>query len=154
MSRSCTAMVEDQSVATGNARTLLLVLTDSMNSITGDSWLAVGTMANRANMSEREVQLCLRELEKLGELKVVIGGGPRKTNLYTLGPNYSPNPDPILNPLSNPGGIDPRIGLGANRPRQSGRGGAKGVHGYDNGLHPIHPEKSNPYAQWDTSEDT
>jgi len=110
MSRQALQAIEE-SKAIGSALVLLRCLADAMNSITGESWLALATMAQRTSLSEREVRYSLRELEASGELSVKPGAGHHRTNVYTLGPNYAPNlstSDPKT--LSDPKDIDIRIG--------------------------------------------
>jgi hypothetical protein len=71
---------------------VLLALADYTNS-EGIAWPAVSTLARKVRMSKRNVQRCVRVLEKAGELEVRQNQGRKGSNIYrirvpTIGPNY------------------------------------------------------------------
>src|SRR5262245_42302484 len=104
---------------------VLLALADYTNS-DGIAWPAVSTLARKARMSERNVQRCVRALEKAGELEVRANQGRRGSNIYriTLASTKSDNSDAhvtgdsgIANTVSpvSPGGGG-SVALSVNKP--------------------------------------
>lgn len=73
------------SKSTGNTRNVLAVMADRADDH-GLCWPGVEDCAARANCSVRTVQYALRDLEALGELKILASpeGGRKKTPLYHL----------------------------------------------------------------------
>lgn len=66
------------------ARLVLIAIADSTNEHGTCAWPSVKTLAAKANLSERSVQGALKELVKLGELKVEWNQGPYGSNWYTV----------------------------------------------------------------------
>jgi len=62
---------------------VLLALADYTNS-NGIAWPAVPILAKKARMSKRNVQRCLRALEKAGELEIRPNKGRRGSNIYRI----------------------------------------------------------------------
>jgi Helix-turn-helix domain len=62
---------------------VLLALADYTNS-EGIAWPAVSTLAGKARMSERNVQRCVRALQKAGELEVRQNQGRKGSNIYRI----------------------------------------------------------------------
>jgi Helix-turn-helix domain len=73
---------------------VLLALADYTNS-EGIAWPAVSTLAQKVRMSKRNVQRCVRALEKAGELEIRQNQGRRGSNIYRvlLSNIESNNPD-------------------------------------------------------------
>ena len=72
-------------------RLVLLALADYTNH-EGIAWPAVSTLARKVWMSKRNVQRCLRVLEKTGELEVRRNQGRRGSNIYRIRlPNIEAN---------------------------------------------------------------
>jgi hypothetical protein len=66
---------------------LLLALADNSKD-SGRSWPGVKYLAKKARMSRRNVQLCLRKLERSGMISVVPHGGRNGTNAYRIQLQY------------------------------------------------------------------
>src|SRR5215470_13001656 len=62
---------------------VLLALADYTNS-EGIAWPAVSTLARKVRMSKRNVQRCVRALEKAGELEIRPNQGRRGSNIYRI----------------------------------------------------------------------
>lgn len=62
---------------------VLLALADYTNS-EGIAWPAASTLAKKVRTSKRNVQRCVRELEKAGELEVRRNEGRRGSNIYRI----------------------------------------------------------------------
>ena len=87
----------NESSAVGADRLVLLALADTMND-EGECWPSVKWLARKAKVSESTARRCLRNLEDLGEIITVDGGGSeaaeragfrklrgdRNTNAYLL----------------------------------------------------------------------
>lgn len=88
MSIYAIAAVWRHSQSEGYARLVLLALANWANTDTAEAWPSVATLASMANVGRRTVQRSLGELEELGELSRVIGGGVSyggaPTNHYRL----------------------------------------------------------------------
>jgi hypothetical protein len=66
------------------ARLVLLSIASHANREGRHSWPSVETICIEARLTRREVQYCLRDLELLGELATIRGGGRGKSNSYEL----------------------------------------------------------------------
>ena len=62
---------------------VLLALADYTNS-EGIAWPAISTLARKVRMSKRNVQRCVRALEKAGELEIRPNQGRRGSNVYRI----------------------------------------------------------------------
>src|SRR6266403_1023681 len=62
---------------------VLLKLADFSND-RGISWPAVSTLAKYARISKRQVQRCIKKLQRDDELRVVPNEGPKGSNLYKI----------------------------------------------------------------------
>ena len=78
-----TSWVLRNSRATLGSRLVLLVLADYADEDGGSCWPSVKTIARETLLSERQVQYCLRSLEKMGEISIEKGGG-RRSNRYRV----------------------------------------------------------------------
>lgn len=68
-----------------HAARLVLISIANHCSVMGDNaWPAVATIAREANISERQVQYALKELEEIGELSFVDGTGRGQTHKFSL----------------------------------------------------------------------
>lgn len=76
--------VWESSRAEGMDRLVLLAIADNANDQGANAWPSVATIAGKAKVSERTVQRCVKSLQLLGELEVVIGGGRHNVNIYTV----------------------------------------------------------------------
>jgi Helix-turn-helix domain len=102
MSISSVSTVLQSSQARRSARMILIILAHHTNA-GGYAWPSVPTIANEAQLSIRTVQYNLRKLERIGELKTMVGAGPKGCNLYQVMPNLSHDgPDePRCNPTES-----------------------------------------------------
>ncbi len=64
-------------------RLVLLALADHADD-SGKCWPGVESLSIKANLSERQCQRCLRNLEVAGEIKTDPQGGPHGTNLFRI----------------------------------------------------------------------
>lgn len=130
MSVQALAWVLENSRATHGARLVLIAIANHANKDGEDAWPSVRTLAREARLSERQVQYAIRKLEKLGELTIFEGRGPKGCNRYAITPitksGFWPDRSP---PGSAPRGCKICGGKGCNictRGVQSGAsGGAK-----------------------------
>lgn len=83
MAVAWTDRVWKESAAEGGARLVLLALAHFAND-DGDAWPSVPSLAGRTRMTERNVQLCLRQLQTTGEITLSKGGGRSVTNRYRI----------------------------------------------------------------------
>ncbi len=83
MSFEVTNAVWKHSEQKSGTRLVLLALADYTNN-EGIAWPAVSTLAQKVRMSERQVQRCVRKLEKDGELEVRRNKGSRGSNIYRI----------------------------------------------------------------------
>lgn len=84
MSVKAMSWVWEHSAAKSTARLVLLALADHAGHDGGDAWPSVGRLADRCGMSERTVQVALRQLVDLGEIEVASQAGPGGVNRYRL----------------------------------------------------------------------
>ena len=77
----------------------------------GRAWPSVCTLAKKARLSERETQYVLRQLEEMGELRVLHNEGPKGCNLYQIqeGVQLLQGCNPCTGAISNRGGAISRI---------------------------------------------
>ncbi|MGH9090199.1 MAG: helix-turn-helix domain-containing protein [Acidimicrobiales bacterium] len=66
------------SQATGTTFLVLLALADVADD-QGECWPSIAHLARKCRVSERTVQRCVRDLEDIGEVVVVVGGGRAST---------------------------------------------------------------------------
>jgi hypothetical protein len=71
------------SQAKNSARLVLLVIAHHQNQ-DGEAYPSISTLMRETNLSERSVQTGIRTLQKLNELVVDIGKGPRGCNVYRI----------------------------------------------------------------------
>lgn len=94
--------VWERSRATEGALLVNLAMADFAHDDGTGVYPSVHTLAQKARLSDRQVQRILRQLESLGEIEVAaIGGGRRHTSRYTLTPGgdrMSPFPRPTVTP--------------------------------------------------------
>ena len=83
MSIEKTSEVWKHSRQKSGALLVLLALADFTNS-KGIAWPAVSTLARKVRMSKRNVQRCVRALQKAGELEVLWNQGRRGSNVYRI----------------------------------------------------------------------
>jgi hypothetical protein len=75
--------VWDHSKANGNGLLLMLAIADFAND-QREAWPSVGTLAKRTRLGERSVQRLATELQAMGELEIVVGGGRLGCNIYRI----------------------------------------------------------------------
>jgi len=76
--------VIDNSQASSGSLVVLLMIANHCNKDGYGGWVGYETLAKESRMTRRNVMNCVGNLEKLGELKVEVGKGPHRTNLYSL----------------------------------------------------------------------
>lgn len=84
MSVQAIGWVLDHSQATLGSRLVLIAIANHAKSDGTGAWPSLKLIAKESHLSEREVRYCLRELENLGELHTIQGGGFHRCNLYSL----------------------------------------------------------------------
>ena len=72
-----------------SARLVLFVIAHHQNR-DGIAYLSIATLMRETNLSDRSVQTAIRTLQKLNELAVDIGKGPRGCNVYRILLHTSP----------------------------------------------------------------
>jgi len=63
-----------ESESTNTARLVLLSLADSVNDL-GECWLGYASIARKSRVSESTARRACRQLEEMGELEIILGGG-------------------------------------------------------------------------------
>jgi hypothetical protein len=76
-------VIEKSEHKSGNLVVLLMIANHAHSDGKG-SWAGTATLAAESRMTRRQVQRCIRQLEKSGELRIEMNAGPRGTNLYSL----------------------------------------------------------------------
>lgn len=66
------------------ARLVLISIANHCSVMGNNAWPAVSTIAREANVSERQVQYALKELEAIGELSFVDGTGRGQTHKFSM----------------------------------------------------------------------
>lgn len=84
MSVQAISWVLENSESRLGPRHVLISIANHADRLGKNAWPSVATIARESRLSEREVQYALRDLVKLGELKVERSAGPKGTNLYSL----------------------------------------------------------------------
>lgn len=84
MSVQALSWVFDHSESELAARHVLLSIANHADKFGQNSWPSFPTIAQEARVTEKTVQRSIKELVSLGELKVLIGAGPNRSNLYSL----------------------------------------------------------------------
>jgi hypothetical protein len=123
------AAVWRHSRSEGSARLVLLALADHANTQTAEAWPAIKTMASMARVDRRTVQRSLSEIEELGEISRVIGGGVSHGGAPTN--HYRINlPDATHEPVDkSPDRAAPhRPNRAASDPNRAAETGVKGRH--------------------------
>jgi len=96
MSVQAMSWVFDHSKAKSGSLVVLLCIANHAHADGRGAWPSIQTLARESRLSDRQVQHCIRQLEKSGELKTEKGAGPNGTNLYSLplfrGEIFSPPP--------------------------------------------------------------
>jgi Helix-turn-helix domain len=76
------------------SRLVLLAIADCADDQGEKAWPHIATIARKAHVSERQAQRAIKELCVIGELRVELEAGPRRSNVYQLrmeGDNLSPS---------------------------------------------------------------
>jgi len=94
--------VFDNSKAEHAARLVLISIANHADKFGRNAWPSVTSIGKEALLSERVVRTSLRQLETIGELKVIYGGGPHRSNLYSLPKMNGANPAPTEGAESAP----------------------------------------------------
>lgn len=76
--------VWQHSKQSGGALVLLLAIADNAHDDGDGAFPSVGTLAKKARMSERNVNLVLLQLAQAGEIAITPGGGRGNTNSYRV----------------------------------------------------------------------
>lgn len=84
MSMEAMTWVWKNSKQKGSALLALLAIADFARDDGTNSWPSIRTLAEKTRMSERSVQLIIKQLSVQGEITVGPGGGARKTNVYCV----------------------------------------------------------------------
>jgi hypothetical protein len=78
----------------GSELLVLLAIADNAKDDGRDAWPGIPELARKTRLTERNIQLVLRKLEKSGELVIERNAGPNRANLYHIilnGENISPS---------------------------------------------------------------
>ena len=84
MSVQALSWVLDNSESEHAARLVLISIANHCDKFGHNAWPSVGSIASESRLCERVVRSAIVELENAGELKVLRGAGPHRTNLYSL----------------------------------------------------------------------
>ena len=103
MSYACITRVLAHSRQTGTAKLLLVAIARFADDDGTGATPSIATLARLTGTGERNVQLLIRKLEQVGELRCAIGAGPEGCNRYTI--CVTPVDDPPITPVS-PGSPD------------------------------------------------
>jgi Helix-turn-helix domain len=85
MSVTVMSRVWQLSAAKGTELLLLLAIADFADDA-GRAFPSVHTLSEKVRLTERPVRYLLRKLERMGELKTTVAGGPHGANLYHIQP--------------------------------------------------------------------
>jgi hypothetical protein len=118
----------------GGALVLLLAIADNAHDDGDSAYPSIATLAKKARMTERNVNLLLKQLVEAGEIGIRQGEGPRGTNVYRVNLHDGPAPENI-SPLKT------------FHPEKSGTGGVKnpvkgGEAHFRGGVKPTSPKPS------------
>lgn len=84
MSVQAMSWVLNESSSTLGSRLVLLSIANHADAKGMNSWPSIPTIACESHVSERQVQRCLRELERIGELQIDRGEGYKGSHRYQL----------------------------------------------------------------------
>lgn len=110
----------------GGALVLLLAIADNAHDDGDSAYPSIGTLAKKARMTERNVNILLKQLTLAGEISIRHGEGPRGTNVYRVNLHEEPTPENISPPKTF-------------HPEKSDKGGEVGFRG---GVKPTSPKPS------------
>lgn len=118
----------------GGALVLLLAIADNAHDDGDSAYPSIGTLAKKARMTERNVNILLKQLVLAGEISIRHGEGPRGTNVYRVNLHDQPTPENISPPKTfHPEKSDTR---GVKNPVRGGEASFRG------GVKPISPKPS------------
>lgn len=122
----------------GSARFVLVVLAQRANA-EGVCWPALADIATRVALSEKQTRRCVRDLEALGELRIIKRGGGRTPNHYQVMPRK------ILAPTQGVSTENTRTPM-SGTPDTHGRGPRTPMSGVcsENTVPPLSPLPSHP----------
>lgn len=143
MSVQASSWAWEHSESAGNTRLVLLAIADAADREGANAWPSQDSIARMCRISVRTVRRCILELEELGELEVIIHGGPayrddRRPNKYRLLKmqlGTGGHPDPPSRPTG--GHAEPTGG-------QTGSNGRTLLTGYPSSSNPSFSEQKNP----------
>lgn len=98
--------VLEHSKSRNGARLVLIAIAERAKPNGTGAWPSIKDLMKRANLAERSVQSGIKELERIGELKVGWNKGPGGSNLYTVlmyQPPAESAPPQILHPADSAG---------------------------------------------------
>ena len=107
-----TRRVWEHSRAKGADRLVLLAIAEHSNDDGRGAWPSVTTLARFSLLSDRQVRLSLRKLERTGELVTERGAGTRGTNLYRIATGEAATPEDTSGGKSIQGGAEASSGGG------------------------------------------
>ena len=84
MSVQAMAWVLEKSESRLAARLVLLAIANHADSGGLNAWPSIRLIAAEARVTDRQAQRVIRELDKMGELIILAGQGPKGTNAYVL----------------------------------------------------------------------
>jgi len=103
--------------------TVLAILIEATNKLKGYAWASIETISYVANIKRRYAQRIIKRLEKMGYVRVVLGGrGPKDTNRYF--PNFQGRPS--RPPLAIPKAIPRTAVKGGQFVQKDGLAGSEG----------------------------
>lgn len=103
-----------------SSRLVMLALADNGSDDTRLAYPSIRTIARKANVSERTVQMSLKECVELGELEIAVGAAPHGCNVFRFVKRGGADSAPGVQPLRG-GGAECSTGGGAKfAPEPSG----------------------------------
>ena len=112
MSVQAIGWVLEHSESQHSARLVMISIANYAKADGSGAWPSIATIARDARITDREVQLSIKDLERQGELQDERGAGPNGTNLYSVlmrGENSSPGGVKNIHrggEESSPGGVN------------------------------------------------
>lgn len=119
MSVKVMSWVFDHSRSSGTDRLVLLVLADHADDERWQCWPGQKRLADKANMTARNVKRCITNLVHLGEVEVLRQGTGATTSLYRITPTASVTPDIARTPTAS---VTPTADVTGGVPPVSGEG--------------------------------
>jgi len=81
-----------------------MVIAWHVDKSSGEAWVGMQTIARECNLEERSARRCVQNIERLGELQIVRGGGMQSNRYRILTPDTGDTPTPdagVIPPLTD-----------------------------------------------------